>query len=173
MEDRQHKFDFVVRGGLGALAKEWEKQITFIKPNRDGRIAVIVLSDRYFGCFVHFVDGRSVACLADNCMYCKRGHKARWRYFFEVETVLTKRRGIVELGKRAGRVLEEAMNKYGTIRGITGVLERKGKGDNAQLVLTVLDKAEADGLPKESSWLGLLIGIWRAQHERSDEDSNE
>jgi len=170
MAGRQHEFDFAVRGGVGATVSEWQRQIKFIKPAKQGRIAVVLLSEKYFACFVHFVEGRTIACTATNCKWCAKGRRARWRYFVEAQTILTKTRGIIELGQRAGKVLEELLAERGTLRGVMAVLERKGESENAQIVLTNITTAETNGLPSESDWLGLLLSMWHAQIARGDEN---
>jgi hypothetical protein len=172
MAHREDNGDFTIRGGVGATATEWQQQIEFIKPNTGQRLAIVILSARYFACFVHFVEGRTIPCIARNCKWCERGHRARWRYFIEVQTVLTRRRGIVELGKRAGKVLEEMLDKYGSLRGFVGTLERKGDGANAQIVISNLVRGEQNGVPAESNWLGQLLALWRSQIERGDENGS-
>jgi hypothetical protein len=172
MAHREDNGDFTIRGGVGATANEWQRKITFIKPQHDGRTAIVILSDKYFACFTHFVEGRTIACTAQGCKWCKLGKRVRWRYFIEVMTILTKRRGIVELGARAGKILEEALAKHGSLRGMMGLLERKGKGDNAQIVLTQLTQSEMDGLPAESDWLAQLLSLWISQHKGGDENGS-
>lgn len=168
MADWADELNHTFRGGLGKVEAEYQAPTKFIKLKRGERRAIIILSESFWGGFFHFVEGRSLPCLAQGCKFCAQGSRARWRYIVEIMTVTGKERMLLELGKRHGKVLEKMIEEFGTLRGVMCTVERIGDGDNAAVAITRYAHMGENGIPYESDWVLRLCKMWMAQLKEND-----
>lgn len=129
---------------------------------REARL--VVTSEGLYECFTHFVGGRTLPCLEEECAACGDRRPARYEAF--LSAVWSGRKGhfIVRLTENAAADLLRAIPRPGSMRCHCVTLMRHGKRANGKLTATVeTTPYEGSRLPAAPDLALHLSRIWRLE----------
>ncbi len=131
------------------------------RADSDGVMKLIVLSHDILGLRTHWFRGRTGPCMLVKCDACLHKQLSRWKGYLLCVEASTQQQIVFEFTPPAVKPLDEAMGKYGTMRGLQLHVARSAKRANARVVVSVKGATVLGpgACPAFSVW-PILARIW-------------
>lgn len=124
-------------------------------------LKMMVLSTDIFGCYVHYHNKRTVPCRLTGCKAGCPDIFPRWKGYLLARVSQTGEYIIFEFTPPAVHSLDEALKKYGTMRGLLIKATRFRNKENGRVIIEVKGiTVPADDEPPPFSPWDFLSGIW-------------
>lgn len=127
----------------------------------------IVVSTHAIACWTHWIDGRTVPCLANpaRCLPCDQGHGRRRKGYLLVLMRGVERLALLELTEQVLRASPSLIQPTAGLRGKPFEAKRLGQAKNGRVVLTLGQYVPGtsqllEGLPGSEAIKPLLCRIW-------------
>jgi hypothetical protein len=105
-----------------------------------GSILLVLLSQQPVWYTGHYVCGRMMPCIGEECEFCKSGIGAQIRYCFGVAEDATRRVGLIEFGQNNGQLLRDWAYRLGGLRGMSIEVEKHSRSAQSRTVVTFVDR---------------------------------
>lgn len=172
--DNRDRFE----GAAPPTAESAKVSIPIIRPEaKNGfKLQVVFLSDRVFGVQTHY-HGRTKPCGHPNydCRYCNEGREKRWRGYAAVLDMKTRSIALLELTGSAATKLDEATQKFNTLRGVYANIDREKPRPNAKVLVrdvTVAGDEFRHTMPDAFDVKEQLTRIWKLHPDGRDARPN-
>lgn len=125
------------------------------------RLRLVVLSAEAVTYVGHWVDGRMRLCTGADCPHHLRSAGTQSRWAFSVLDVDTRSRGFFEVGKDVARVIRQAVQEEGRLRGLSFSFRKEGQTLRGRITVTreapmvgldLLPEAEDVGAALRRQW---------------------
>jgi hypothetical protein len=112
---------------------------------------VVVLSERPINYVGHYDKGRMHLCVGEDCRYCAQQVGAQIRYCVAVAEVLTRRPGLLELGRTVALELRDLADKAGYLRGLRVFIGKHSHSKHSRMEVEWIEKGA------ENWWRTLVV----------------
>lgn len=109
--------------------------IRLVRVPATAAITGIVTSHTYLGCYTHWDSYRTQPCGEESCKLCKEGQPRRWQCYFSIMGQASRRQIVVQLTPLAAQSLDEAIERYGSLRGLLINLTRANRRPNSRIIV--------------------------------------
>lgn len=122
---------------VGSTDFRWYK----VRPGRP--LHVVILSDSPSSYVGHFDKGRMHVCIGDDCRWCADQVGAQLRYCVAVAEVLTRRPGLLEVGRSVALEIRDAADRGGGLRGLSVVISKHSSSRHSRMEVEQCSESES------------------------------
>lgn len=131
-----------------------------------GSLVLVVVGESVVTYVGHYVDGRMWPCVGDGCELCGRGLGRQARFVFPVAEPLSRRVGLLELGRGNGLQLRDWAGRNGGLKGLSFEVGKEGTSRQSRTVIHYIDQPQPIStveLPVPDPFKALYF-TWRRAH---------
>jgi hypothetical protein len=133
---------------MGGVGSGWElppgaepwSDFHWFQSSTKGVLVLVLLSRSPVWYTGHFNGGRMAPCYNEGCEYCKAGIGSQVRYCFGVVDEVTRRPGLIELGKGNGELLRDWAYRSGGLRGLTVEISKHSRAQQSRTLVQYVDR---------------------------------
>lgn len=124
-------------------------------------IKLACLSDRIIGAETHYGNRRTNLCLGEECQWCQKNERPRWKGYISCFSNTSNKRAFIEITELAGCALREIYETHRTLRG-TILNFRRARPDDMAPLLVSLEMFVEDpaSLPEPLDVMVFLRRLW-------------
>lgn len=142
-------------------------------PTHAHPIDAVLLADRFFGQWTHYVDKRVIPCPQnENCLFCRNGTAPRWTGYIAALRNKPRKEIVISLSEGAARQLLAMKNEHGRLRGLQCTFVRRQVTDksgklrvNAPVDVKLFAVVKGEGLPPAFDIHDSLSRLWGIHQE--------
>jgi len=149
--------------------KKWA-MIRILRVPQGGKLQFRITSEKWLGCYTHWVAGRTQPHTAKDCEGCKAKTALRWKGWIAGVSERNDEHAIIEFPEGSVYAFDDWLKQKTSLRGFICRMQRQNAKANSKLVISFsLAKKEDQTLPEALPIAEILEHMWERGWDQVDQ----
>jgi len=143
--------------------------IRILRVPTGGKLVFRITSEKWIGCYTHWVAGRTQPHTVGECEGCKAKTALRWKGWIAGVSERNEEHAVIEFPEGTVYAFQDWLKQKGTLRGYVCRMQRQNSKPNSKLVVSFsLAKKEDPNFPEELPVGQILEHMWERGWDQVD-----